>query len=180
MEPTYDLPPDPSPNLPRTHFWTRSWRGFVNIVMRPVETRLGAILLAGLIVFAGGWKLWNRIEANDRAQRSRDAAALAVQREDDAFDSAQRDWVDSTNLYNACIARIEGARDTTDHLRQTLFAMSDLSDLFPGSDLAVQYSTTRAAIIDAGIPPVDVTARAARDCVVPGPEPKRSDFTIPN
>lgn len=151
----------------------RLWTGFVRIFKRPLEMMLGGVVIAGLIVFAGGVKIWNKIESNDAALRERDRVEQEAQRAEDAFANLHGDWVRASDLFNSCVARIKGAEETTEHLRGTLFAMADLSDLFPDADLATQYTLTRQAIIDVGIPPVDVEARTARDCVQPGPEPQR-------
>lgn len=156
------------PRLPK-----RLWTRFARTFWKKIEMRLGAVVIAVLIVFVGGVKIWNRIESNDTAQRERDRKEQDAQRTEDAYVNAHNDWLRSGDLFNSCVARINGAADTTEHLRDTLFAMADLSDLFPDATLAEQYTLTRKAIIETGIPIVDIEARTTRDCVEPGAEPLR-------
>ncbi len=155
--------PDPNRRSLPIRFLIASGR----ILWTSVETRLIGLILGGAIVFAGGATIWNRIEDADARQRQADVAAA----EDKVYNAAVDVWEHDTELYNACLARVESQAVTRDDLRSILFAITDLSDVFPGEALADTYRENRKALINDRYEPIDIAARQETDCVKPGLEP---------
>lgn len=155
-----------TPTAKKSRLPMRLWRGFANIFMTPVETVLGGLVLAALVVFAGGTFLWDRIEDTDRAQRKADR----VRQLEEAYAAAHSDWRRDGERFESCLASADDAGVRVERLRDVLFSIVDLNDLFPNSDAARLYTESKSAEIEAQYPPIDVAARKAM-CVQPGPEP---------
>lgn len=157
---------DPTPTTTKARLPIRLWRGFVNIFMMPVETVLGGLVLASLVVFAGGTFLWDRIEDSDRAQRDADR----IRQLDEAYAAAHSDWRRNGEEFDSCLTSATDAGVRVEQLRAVLFSIVDLNELFPDSEAARLFTATKTAEIETQYPPIDVAARQAL-CVDPGPEP---------
>lgn len=164
-----DLQESPTtPNLdpPKTPWLKRFLIACVNVFWKPVETRLGALVLAGALVLGGGLKIMNVIEDNDRAARERDALALA----EDDYRIALTLWQREVEEFDKCLDDAVVSKERVDQLRDVLLSIVDLTVLFPESEDAALFTAAKTAEIETKYPPINLAERQAA-CIEPGVKP---------
>lgn len=101
----------------------------------------------GLVVVAlmVGTRAYSLGQNTSRAADRREAANASMA-------AAQRAYDAQATQYSSCVAKVATRAD----LRTVFFALVDLSDLFPNSPGAEQYTASRRALIDAKYPALKV------------------------
>lgn len=94
-----------------------------------------------------GGTVFNRQVRTTRENDRRVAAAATAA-------AAERAYEAQVTQYTSCVSKVATRID----LRVVLFALVDLSDLFPGSAAAEQYTVNRRALIDAKYPLLNLEA----------------------
>jgi len=151
----------------KTSWMTRFWKGFVGIALLKLETYLIGVVLAGIVIFAGGAFLFGRIEDSNRRQR----VSAEQEAADKVYNAAVVQWQRAEDTYTACLTRVEDQGKSRDALRGLFFAFADLTDVLPGSPGAELYTANRRALVNAMFEPIDVPAVQAEQCLPPGPAP---------
>lgn len=121
----------------------------------PAMATAGIFGLVVVSLMIGAWSA-ARNSARDRAVDQRQAAQ-------DSASAAQRGFDAQQSQYDACVTKVHTRAD----IRAVLFAMVDLSDVFPGSALAGQYTTTRVALINQRYPMLDVDTECGAKPIPP-------------
>lgn len=165
--PTGPVPPSPASN--------GTWRRWLQTIKPkwwddPTEATKGNIVssafVAAVALSVGSWFIIGQIQAvgaKQLAQTRHDAA-------EQVYAAAAIDHTRQEIEYRQCLSDAQDRVERSDGLRASLTSITDLSDLFPGSTLAQEYTKTRQAIVEASFPPLDVKQLQA-DCVLPGPTP---------
>lgn len=135
------------------------------LIMRAVRGRkTPAVATAGvfgLVVVAlmiGSWA-YSLGQNTSRAADRREAATAAMAASQRAYDA-------QVSQYTACVTKVAVRAD----LRTVLLELVDLSDLFPNSAPAEQYTQTRQALIDAKYPALQVAAACGDQPAPPAPK----------